>query len=81
MVEAKRDTHSLDFIYSSFKQTTFNTTPKSPNENFIAHLPRTLEEELMSETIKVYLDETKRKANENLQRKSPKIISDNLILM
>lgn len=71
----------VDPNFIPLQQSTFNTTSIIPYENFITNSPITLEEELMIETSKVYLDETKRKAIENLQRKSTRKISDNLILM
>lgn len=71
----------LDPTFIPLQQTAFNTTPIAPNENFTTHSPITLEEELIIETSKVYLDETKRKSIENLQRKSTRKISDNLLLM
>ncbi|GGC97748.1 hypothetical protein GCM10007216_30660 [Thalassobacillus devorans] len=49
--------------------------------NFITHSPVLPEEELFINTTKIYLDETKRKFDEGLQRKSAVKVSQNLIPM
>ena len=51
------------------------------DNNFITHSPMTLEEELFVRTTSIYLDETQRKYDEGLQRKSAVKVSQNLIPM
>lgn len=65
----------------------FKTT-NAPNQhikknepNFITHSPQTLEEELFILTTNIYLEETKRKSEENLKRKSSIKVSKNLLPM
>jgi hypothetical protein len=53
-----------------------------PDEsNFITHSPQLPDEELFIKTTNIYLDETKRKNEEGLQRKSAIKLSQNLIPM
>lgn len=49
--------------------------------NFITHSTKTLEEDLFIRTTNIYLDETQRKFDEGLQRKSAVKVSQNLIPM
>ncbi|WP_144788549.1 hypothetical protein [Lysinibacillus fusiformis] len=54
---------------------------ETSDKNFITHSPMTPEEELFIRTTNIYLDETQRKYDEGLQRKSAVKVSQNLIPM
>jgi hypothetical protein len=60
--------------------TTFPTAAATPS-NFLTNHPILPEEDLFIETTNIYLDETIRKHEENLKRKSGVIVSQNLIPM
>lgn len=55
--------------------------PENLDKNFITHSTMTPEEELFIRTTNIYLDETQRKYDEGLQRKSAVKVSQNLIPM